>query len=495
MRGCKVEWRHCLTRHGQLMDHGLLSLRLRLKVSSKKSQRKSCPDRAWLNKKENQDKFNQAYCKERKGFTPEGLDDRFEKISSFLRSAMKSVPAAKKSKKAPGRTTSKRTIELTEARTSTLQGMAEGSKELKARKALFKQQIAASCREDYREYVSGVIEDMEHCDDRGDCKGVQAGVHLLSGKKKRFVSKQPTKDQAGKAIALPEELAKAWGKFCTGKFAGTKAEGNRPTAPPISPAHTRESDIPSDDELWFCLKALAKQKATGPDQVPIEAYRASAQATADLFELIRLIWKEEDVPEDLVLATLITIYKKGDSDDFTKYRCISLLPHAYKVLSTLLLKRMLEEVENFLPESQAGFRKLRSTRDNILLLAKLMDSVLESQETCVVTFIDFVAAFDSVSHKFLESALFEAGASEKSRSIFKAIYSKAAAAIRVTTAGGTEIFSPRFPVDRGVIQGDISHRCASLWLSNRSCASTEARARSQRSVFSLTDWSTPTMLP
>ena len=84
-----------------------------------------------------------------------------------------------------------------------------------------------------------------------------------------------------------------------------------------------------------------------------------------------------------------------------------------------------------------------------------MDAVLESQQTCVITFIDFVAAFDSVSHKFLEAALLEAGASDKSRAMFKAIYSKSTARIRVTTPGGEEVFSPAFPVDRGVIQGDI----------------------------------------
>jgi hypothetical protein len=190
--------------------------------------------------------------------------------------------------------------------------------------------------------------------------------------------------------------------------------------------------------------------------VPIEAYRASTEASSDLFGLIRRIWREEDVPEELVLCELLTIYKgKGDSDDFTKYRCLGMLTHAYKVLSCLLLKRMLEEVENFLPQSQAGFRKLRSTRDNILLLATLMDAILESQKTCVVTFIDFVAAFDSVSHKFLESSLFEAGASEKSRAIFKAIYEKSKARVRVRTPGGEEAFSPSFEVNRGVIQGDI----------------------------------------
>jgi len=137
------------------------------------------------------------------------------------------------------------------------------------------------------------------------------------------------------------------------------------------------------------------------------------------------------------------------------YRCLGMLTHAYKVLSCLLLKRMLEEVEPFLPQSQAGFRKLRSTRDNIHLLAELMDAVLESQKTCVVTFIDFTAAFDSVSHKFLEKSLLRAGASDKSIAIFKAIYSKSSARVRVTTPGGEEVFSSPFPVNRGVIQGDI----------------------------------------
>ena len=139
----------------------------------------------------------------------------------------------------------------------------------------------------------------------------------------------------------------------------------------------------------------------------------------------------------------------------TKYRCIGLLTHAYKTLSTLLLKRLLEDVENYLPESQSGFRKLRSTRDNVYLLATLMDFVLKSKKTCVITFIDFVAAFDSVSHKFLEKSLFEAGAGEKSRAMFRAIYRKATARVRVTTQQGEEVHSEKFPVRRGVIQGDI----------------------------------------
>ena len=183
-------------------------------------------------------------------------------------------------------------------------------------------------------------------------------MNLLSGRKKSSSGKQPTKDQRGNSVALPGELAAAWAEFCEAKFAGTARERSRQAAPTLSPASTRASDVPSEEELNLCLAALAKRRATGWDGIPVEAYRASPAAKADLFTLIRRMWREEAIPEDLATCELVTILKnKGSPDDFTKYRCIGLLTHAYKILSTLLLKRMVTEVEDFLPESQAGFRK------------------------------------------------------------------------------------------------------------------------------------------
>ena len=70
-------------------------------------------------------------------------------------------------------------------------------------------------------------------------------------------------------------------------------------------------------------------------------------------------------------------------------------------------------------------------------------------------FIDYVAAFDSVSHKFLDEALAEANASDKTRAIFRAIYSKASAVVRVSQSDGTNVYSDPFPVRRGVVQGAI----------------------------------------
>ena len=75
------------------------------------------------------------------------------------------------------------------------------------------------------------------------------------------------------------------------------------------------------------------------------------------------------------------------------------------MLSSYLLLRMLKDIEGFLPETQAGFRKDQSIRDNIFILATLIDKVLTTQERCTILFFDFVAAFDTVSHQFLDEAL------------------------------------------------------------------------------------------
>jgi hypothetical protein len=72
-----------------------------------------------------------------------------------------------------------------------------------------------------------------------------------------------------------------------------------------------------------------------------------------------------------------------------------------------------------------------------------------------LTFIDFVSAFDTVSHKFLDVALSEAGASEKARGVFRSIYSAATASVRVRSQGGGVTRSRSFDVSTGVVQGDI----------------------------------------
>ena len=120
-----------------------------------------------------------------------------------------------------------------------------------------------------------------------------------------------------------------------------------------------------------------------------------------------------------------------------------------------MLDRITKECSKFLSDWQAGFRPLRGCRDNVLLLRVLIDTVLKRNANVCVTFIDYSAAFESVGHKYLDRSLAAAGASRKTRAMFRAIYAAAEGVAKVQGLHGKTIYSKEFKVRRGVIQGDI----------------------------------------
>ena len=109
-------------------------------------------------------------------------------------------------------------------------------------------------------------------------------------------------------------------------------------------------------------------KAAGWDDVPVELYQSSATAKAQLFRIIHLIYDSEIIPTELVRGVFIMLHKKNDRNNFSNYRAICLLCHTYKLLSTVIANKLHIGMEHGLPDSRAGFRKLRGTRGNICIL-------------------------------------------------------------------------------------------------------------------------------
>ena len=123
----------------------------------------------------------------------------------------------------------------------------------------------------------------------------------------------------------------------------------------------------------------------------------------ELFQFIKYVWDKEAIPENLGVANFVMLYKnKGSSDDPTKYRCIGLLNHGYKILAQIILARLLKCSDAFLKDWQAGFRAKRGCRDNAMILRTICQRMLSLGKKIAITFIDYSAAFDTVSHKFLD---------------------------------------------------------------------------------------------
>ena len=86
-----------------------------------------------------------------------------------------------------------------------------------------------------------------------------------------------------------------------------------------------------------------------------------------------------------------------------------------------MLARLTKETEGFLPDWQAGFRAERGCRDNLMILSTLIEDMMRQGQEICMTFVDYSAAFDTVSHKYIDHALEQAGASIKTRRMFRAI--------------------------------------------------------------------------
>ena len=397
----------------------------------------------------------------------------FGRIQSSLRKAGTALPR-NKNPKLFRREVSQEALDIIKLRRSQVQGCRTQT-EVRRVKNLFRPLLSRQARKDWRDHVTRQIDAVVEADARSDSKAWWQSIHRIAGKSKRFNATAPAADSI-------QELAERWAEYGESKFAATSREASRSRVT-IPPANTRSQDIPSRSEIMAHLQALSKNKAPGLSGLPVESYLASPHATEDLIELIQFIFRNEVVPDDMAVGEFVMLHKgKGGTDDMAQYRAVCLEEVGLKLAASIMLARLSEEVgetrsnrtktqfaagsgkgkepkntkvTKYLPRTQAGFRKGRSTRDNSYALRSLINLAIELRTRLCVTFLDLKQAFDSVSHACLEEALRDAGASDKSIAMFRAVYSMAKGAVRVTGADGSRLISREFDIGRGVLQGDL----------------------------------------
>ena len=289
---------------------------------------------------------------------------------------------------------------------------------------------------------------MEAANRVGDTREISRLTKLLTKGKSSNIT--PSKDLSGEPITTTEQLLASWNEFLAKKFEEPQCDANKSLENIVS-----EEETLTDEELEKALDGMKAGKAPGWDDVPVELYQSSATAKAELFRIIRLIYDSEIIPTELVRGVFIMLYKKSDRNNFSNYRAICLLCHAYKLLSAVIANKLHIGMEQVLPDSQAGFRKSRGTRDNICILKWAIKMLLREGREGVITFIDYTAAFDTESQIFLDEALGTAGVPGKVRRLIQSIFKVAHGCVRAQKADGTAVFSDTFEINRGVLQGDI----------------------------------------
>ena len=157
---------------------------------------------------------------------------------------------------------------------------------------------------------------------------------------------------------------------------------------------------------------------------------------------------------------MVMLHKKGDRSEPGNYRGIALVQVICKIFTQLLLSRIenWSEVNDILPEFQAGFRKSRGCIDHLFTLHTINYLQLQKRNKVYAAFIDYTRAFDSVSHKKLWDYLFEIGFPGKYLRIIQQLYKGASMHVR-TREGHTKDF------DKEYFKGKPSARSSFLYLS------------------------------
>ena len=78
------------------------------------------------------------------------------------------------------------------------------------------------------------------------------------------------------------------------------------------------------------------------------------------------IWKTQQWPQDWKQSAFIPVPKKGNAKECSNYHTAALISHASKVMLKIHQARLQQYVNRELPDVQAGFRKGRGTRDQIV---------------------------------------------------------------------------------------------------------------------------------
>ena len=185
-------------------------------------------------------------------------------------------------------------------------------------------------------------------------------------------------------------------------------------------------------EIREILRAMKRNKASGPDEIPMEVFKLMNDENLEvLVDIINEWWNQSTFPENLLNALVASLYKKGDPKQQKNYRPISLLNSIYKIYAAVLKKRLAEAIDEDLQKTQFGFRKGRSTSIPINCIKRIVEKAYSSQDPLFLVFLDWEKAFDRIRQDKLIECLYRMNVDEKMVKAIASLYCSPHFAVKI----------------------------------------------------------------
>ena len=183
------------------------------------------------------------------------------------------------------------------------------------------------------------------------------------------------------------------------------------------PPKVRMNSVARDltmDEFLCSLKKMAKGKAVGIDELPIEAVLyLSEEARKGLLEAMNYSYIHGDVPLVWRRGCIIPVLKPDkNAAELDSYRPVTLTSQISKLMERMIARRIIYEIHPHLHSSQYGFRAGLSTVDALM---EIVDEIVRAfdhyeryehdgtgqrhtYERALAVMVDYSSAFDTIGH-------------------------------------------------------------------------------------------------
>lgn len=234
-------------------------------------------------------------------------------------------------------------------------------------------EVKRRAREDKRFWLEQMGNEAEKYSENGRTRELYQTTKKITNKRRRQVA--TVKNKRGEIIkdqnARLERWAEHFEEVLVREAPVNPIEENEVETDEISEMDTTEI---KEAEVRQALRKTKSGRTPGTDGIPAELYKADSDvAVKELTRLFNRIWHEEKVPDQWKKGLIVKIPKRGDLKECKNWRGVTLLPVASKVMGRVIIERIQNGVDH--EQEQAGFRKNKSTADQIFILRNIIEQV------------------------------------------------------------------------------------------------------------------------
>ena len=160
------------------------------------------------------------------------------------------------------------------------------------------------------------------------------------------------------------------------------------------------------EEILIEINSLDTSKSPQSEDIPFKIIKDNADIFANfILQNFNKCIIDGKFPDQLKKADVSPVFKKGNHNDKTNYRPVSILPSLSKIYERLIYNQINHMTENALSIFQCGFRKKYSTQHALIAMIEKARKILDKGGTFGALLTDLSKAFDCMTHDLLIAKL------------------------------------------------------------------------------------------